>query len=272
LGRELALGLSAAGAAVGVISRSGNELEKTVALVEEGGGRGVAAVADVSDRVEAGEAIEAIRRVLGPVDVLVNNAGVTGPIGAFVDVEPEAWWRTMEINLGGAVNCSRLVLADMVVRGRGRIINITSEAGVFRWPTVSGYAVSKAALVKFSENLAAELRRHSVQVFSFHPGLLPIGFPTAALANPAPPGTAEARVVEWALRERAAGRGAEPDDAVAFVVSLAAGRADAFSGRHLSVHDRLDSLLERVDDVLRLDLHTLRLRGTFAGDEAIRQP
>jgi NAD(P)-dependent dehydrogenase (short-subunit alcohol dehydrogenase family) len=214
----------------------------------------------VSDRCEAGRAFEAIRRVVGPIDVLVNNAGVTGPMGAFGDVDPEAWWRTIEINLGGAVNCSRLVLADMAARGRGRIVNITSEAGVFRWPTVSAYAVSKGALVKFTENLAAETRRHNVAVFSFHPGLLPIGFATAALARRPLPGSAESKVLEWALRERAAGRGAEPDDAVAYVVSLAAGRADALSGRHLTVHDDLDTLLDGVDEVVRLDLHTLRLR------------
>jgi NAD(P)-dependent dehydrogenase (short-subunit alcohol dehydrogenase family) len=271
LGREVALGLSAAGAAVGIIARSAVELNETVRLIEESGGVGVAAQADVSDRSEARAAIEAVSRVVGPIDVLVNNAGVTGPFGAFADVDPDAWWRTVEINLGGAVNCSRLVLADMVARRRGRIINVTSEAGVFRWPTVSAYAVSKAALVKFTENLAAETRRHDVQVFSFHPGLLPIGFASTALANPAPPGSAEAKVLEWALRERALGRGAEPDEAVAFIVSLAAGHADALSGRHLSVHDDLEGLLERVDEVVRLDLHTLRLRHTRGDDEPIRE-
>jgi NAD(P)-dependent dehydrogenase (short-subunit alcohol dehydrogenase family) len=269
LGREIALGLSAAGAAVGVIARSPDELDETVRLITEGGGVGVAASADVSNRTEARDAIETIRGAVGPIDVLVNNAGVTGPMGVFEEVNPEAWWRTMEINLGGAVNCSRLVLTDMVARRRGRIINITSEAGVFRWPTVSAYAVSKAALVKLTENLAAEARRNNVSVFSFHPGLLPIGFASAALANPAPPGSPEAKVVEWALRERAAGRGAEPDEAVEYVVALAAGRADALSGRHLSVHDDLDSLLEHVDQVVRLDLQTLRLRLPSAGEDGV---
>jgi short-subunit dehydrogenase len=79
----------------------------------------------------------------------------------------------MEVNLRGLFTCSRQVQPGMVARGRGCILNITSEAGVFRWPLVSGYAVSKAAVVKLTEGLAAELRGMGVCVFSVHPGLLP---------------------------------------------------------------------------------------------------
>jgi hypothetical protein len=77
--------------------------------------------------------------------------------------------------------CSRLVLPDMVARGRGRIVNVTSRAGVYRWPLLSAYLVSKAAVIKYTENLAQETKRYGIGVFSVHPGILPIGFGEQAL-------------------------------------------------------------------------------------------
>lgn len=139
-------------------------------------------------------------------------------------------------------------------------MNLTSNAGVFRWPGVSAYSVSKAAVVKLSENLAVEMRHKGVSVFSFHPGLLPIGLPEAVLAADVNPDSPEGRVAAWARRQFAEGRGADPDRAAEMVVQLAAGRGDLLSGRHLSVHDDLEFLLERADDIRRDDLCTLRVR------------
>src|SRR5215207_6780088 len=100
-----------------------------------------------------------------------------GPVGPTWEIEPDRWWRTMEVNLRGTLLCTQLVLPEMVHRRRGRIVNISSHAGVFRWPLVSAYSVSKAAVAKLTENLARETHRHGVSVFSVHPGLLR---PTAA--------------------------------------------------------------------------------------------
>jgi NAD(P)-dependent dehydrogenase (short-subunit alcohol dehydrogenase family) len=260
LGRVLAQALAGAGAAVGVTGRSADDLSETVRLIEAAGGVAAGASADVTDEAATTQALGELRRRLGPVDVLINNAGINGPIGPLWDVPPEEWWRTLEVNLRGLVACTRLVLPDMLARRRGRIVNLTSNAGVFRWPGVSAYSVSKAAVVKLSENLAAEVRREGVSVFSFHPGLLPIGLTEAALAADAPPDSPEGRVAAWARRQFAEGRGADPDRAARLVVRLAAGRGDSLSGRHLSVHDDLDLLLERLDDIRRDDLCTLRLR------------
>jgi NAD(P)-dependent dehydrogenase (short-subunit alcohol dehydrogenase family) len=176
------------------------------------------------------------------------------------DVPPGEWWRTIEVNVGGVFACTRLVLPDMLARRRGRIVNLTSNAGVFRWPGVSAYAVAKSAVVKLTENLAAEVRREGVRVFSVHPGVQPIGLTEAALAADVHPESPEARVADWLRRELAEGRGAEPDRAAQLVVQLAAGHGDSLSGRHLSVHDDLDLLLERLEEIRRDDLCTLRLR------------
>jgi NAD(P)-dependent dehydrogenase (short-subunit alcohol dehydrogenase family) len=260
LGRVIAEALAGAGAAVGIIGRSPDTLAETVRAIERAGGVAAAACADVTDEPSIAVAVDELRRRLGPVDVLVNNAGVCGPIGPLWTAPADEWWRTIEINLRGVVACTRLVLPDMIARGRGRILNITSHAGVFRWPGVSAYAVAKSAVIKLTENLAAELRRDGVSVLSVHPGLQPIGLTEAALASDVPPGSAEGRVADWLRGELDRGRGADPDRAAGLIVRLASGRGDGLSGRHLSVHDDLDVLIERLEEIRREDLCTLRLR------------
>jgi NAD(P)-dependent dehydrogenase (short-subunit alcohol dehydrogenase family) len=260
IGRVLAQALADAGAAVGLIARSGADLAETVRLVEACGGTAAAARADVTDQQAAADAIAALQRQLGPVDLLVNNAGVGGPVGDAWQVNPGDWWRTVEINLRGVFLCSRAVLPAMTARGTGRIVNITSDAGVYRWPQVSAYSVSKAAVIKFTENLAAEANRSGIRAFSVHPGLTPIGLSERALASDAPPGSAQARMHAWVRRELQAGRGAEPALVASLVTRLAAGDADRLSGCHLSVHDDLDAILACGQGVR--DRYQLRRAGT----------
>ena len=168
------------------------------------------------------------------------------------------------MNLGGAFVLTQLALAHMIPAGRGRIINITSYAGVYRWPLMSAYAASKAALVKLTETLAEETRPHGVSVFSVDPGLLPIGLGEVALRSRAGQQTPEGRVHRWIRDQFAVGRGADPEEAARLILALASGHADRMSGRHLSVTENLDVLLLKIDQIELDDLHTLRLR-LFAG-------
>jgi NAD(P)-dependent dehydrogenase (short-subunit alcohol dehydrogenase family) len=265
VGRVLALALAGAGAGVGLIARSADQLAESVQLIEAAGGVAVAASADLSDPEAAATAVKKLRHELGPVDLLVNNAGICGPIGPAWEVGEEDWWRTVEVNLRSVSLCSRLVLPEMVARRRGRIVNLTSQAGVFRWPSVSAYSVSKAAVVKFTENLGHETGRYGISVFSVHPGLLRIGLSVPALAGAASADSAEGLMHAWVRRELAAGRGAEPHQAVELLLRIATGEVDRLSGRHLSVHDDLDALLSRTEDVLRDDLSVLRIRSLPSG-------
>jgi NAD(P)-dependent dehydrogenase (short-subunit alcohol dehydrogenase family) len=259
-GRLLAKTLAGAGAVVGLMARSPGSLAEAHAAVIAGGGSAVAVAADVSDPDAFQDAIEDISHQLGPIDVLINNAGINGPIGAIAEVDPDEWWRTMEVNLRSVFTCTSLVLPAMIARGQGRIINITSEAGVFRWPLVSAYSVSKAAVIKLTENLAVELKRTGVTAFSVHPGLMPIGLSEAALAGQPLAGSAEEKVFAWLRRELEEGRGADPAAAARLVLRIAAGDADGLTGRHLSIHDDLDALVGQADEISRQDLYTLRRR------------
>jgi NAD(P)-dependent dehydrogenase (short-subunit alcohol dehydrogenase family) len=259
IGRLLGARLAGAGAAVGLIARSADELGAAVGEIHRAGGT-AAAVADVTDQRASAAAVTELRQKLGTVDILVNNAGVSGPVGPLWQAQTAEWWRAIEVNLGGAFVLTQLALAHMIPAGRGRIINITSYAGVYRWPLLSAYAASKAALVKLTENLAEETRPHGVSVFSVDPGLLPIGLGEAAQRGSADRHTPEGRVHRWIRDQFAAGRGADPEEAARLILALASGHADRLSGRHLSVTDNLDDLLPRIDRIERDDLYTLRLR------------
>jgi NAD(P)-dependent dehydrogenase (short-subunit alcohol dehydrogenase family) len=260
VGRMLAEQLAVAGAAVGLVARSADELAAAVSGIEHSGGTAAAAVCDVSDRAATAAAVAALTARLGPPSLLVNNAGISGPAGQLWDVSGSDWWRAFEVNVGGAVTLSQLVLPAMVAARSGRIINITSHAAVYRWPLMSAYAASKAALVKLSETLAEETRMYGVSVFSVDPGLLPIGLSDVAQASTAGPLTPEGRVYGWIRAQLTTGRASDPARAASLILTLASGQADRLSGRHLTVADEVDALLAEIDRIERDDLHTLRLR------------
>jgi NAD(P)-dependent dehydrogenase (short-subunit alcohol dehydrogenase family) len=255
IGRLLGQALAGAGASVGLIARSPGELAESVRLITEAGGH---AAADASSPAAIKRAVSDLHDRLGPVSLLVNNAGIGGPAGNVWDVPADAWWQTIEVNLGSAFLCTRLVLPGMAARGAGRIINVTSNAGVRRWPQSSAYAVSKAAMIKLTENVAAEARRSAVGIFSVDPGLLPIGLSAAAVAGTATPGSAEARRDAWIRQQLAAGRGAEPASVTRLIVRIAVGDADDLSGCHLSVHDDLDTMLVLAKRLPGRDVYRLR--------------
>jgi NAD(P)-dependent dehydrogenase (short-subunit alcohol dehydrogenase family) len=259
-GRLLSVRLADAGAAVGLIARSPGELAAVLGEISRAGGVAAAVSADVTDQRATAAAAAELRQRLGAVEIVINNAGTSGPAGPAWQVRPADWWQVIEVNLGGAFVLTQLALAHMIPAGRGRIINITSHAGVYRWPLMSAYAASKAALVKLTETLAEETRPHGVSVFSVDPGLLPIGLTEVALRSEAGQQTPEGHVHRWIRDQFAAGRGADPEEAARLVLALASGRADRMSGRHLSVTDDLDVVLSTIDQIERDDLHTLRLR------------
>jgi NAD(P)-dependent dehydrogenase (short-subunit alcohol dehydrogenase family) len=258
VGRMIARSLAGAGAAVGILSRSRDELAETLALIDDAGGVVAAATADVTDVASVATAIAKLRDDLGPVDILVNNAGVLGPIGPLWEVDAGEWWRTMQVNVFGMLLVSQLVLPEMVARRRGRVLNIASQAGVHRWPLVSAYSVSKAAVAKLTENAAREASRFGVTMFSVHPGLLPIGLSETGLPDPSTLNEYERTVHDWVFGQFARGRGAKPAAAMELIVRLARGDGDALWGRHISVHDDLDAMVAHIDVVRDDDLYVLK--------------
>ncbi len=256
IGRAFSLALAKTGAKVVVTGRTKKSLDETVRLL---GGDALAVACDVADPKSVDRAFGEIRDKCGRVDVLVNNAGVNTAIDTLWEVDPDLWWREVEINLRGCFLCARAVLPGMTARTAGRIIHIASHAGVFRWPYCSAYSVSKAALIKMSENLAFETRKHNVASFAFHPGFVKGGFADNLPQVAPPPDTPAGKVHAWVLQELASTRAVTPEQSAEGVVKLASGKYDALSGRYLTVADDLDALLARAGDIQKRDVLTLRL-------------
>ncbi|APG06670.1 hypothetical protein BJI69_20225 [Luteibacter rhizovicinus DSM 16549] len=229
-----------------LVARSAAELEDVARSIRAEGGKVATYVVDVTTKPAVARVVEEVEEQLGPLDVLINNAGVRGPIGNAWECDWDDWWSTIEINLGGAVAFCHAVIPNMARRRKGRVVNIVSEAGVFRWPTVFAYSVSKAALIKFSENLASECRDDSLSVFAYHPGFLPLGLANEAMDLHASATPAEARVAAWCRAQLESSSAASPGSSAAQLVRLLSGAYDVLTGRYVTVHDDLDLLVARV--------------------------
>ncbi len=127
IGRAIALGLGRAGSSVAVVARSSDQLAETVRQIAQLGSRVISVAADVSDPLSVERMVHEVQRGLGSVDLLVNNAGLAGPIGPTWETEPDDWWKCLEVNLRGPMLCSRAVLPGMIARKKGA--SSTSRAG-----------------------------------------------------------------------------------------------------------------------------------------------
>ncbi|HLZ71518.1 MAG TPA: SDR family oxidoreductase [Dehalococcoidia bacterium] len=255
IGRAIALALAAAGAAVTVTARSADQLGETAAAITAAGGRALVLPADVTDRQAVEGVVSETEQQLGPVTLLVNNAGIITPFGPVWEVDPEAWRRCMDTNVYGTFLCSRAVLPGMIARREGRIVNLAgSDPAQKAVPMATCYDGSKAVILRLSEGLAAETREYGVSVFSLMPGGVHTAMVDELVRSP------------WMLKLNPAVGDFDrywrtpPERAAALCVLIASGRADALSGRFLSVHDDLEELVRNSEEICKEDRYVLRLK------------
>lgn len=172
IGRATALALAGQGAAVALASRTPSEMEEVMAEVRARGGIAITSLLDVSNWDMVHWTAQQIEAALGPIDILINNAGVLDPLGKLWETDPEQAGRLFDINLSGAYYCMRAVLPGMVKRGRGVIVNVSSGAAARVAPGWSVYAASKAGLDQLTRNLAIDLKGLPIRVYSIYPGLV----------------------------------------------------------------------------------------------------
>ncbi|MFF0448164.1 SDR family NAD(P)-dependent oxidoreductase [Streptomyces sp. NPDC004609] len=232
LGRALAGTFLDHGARVVVTGRDRTALAETDAELASRGELHTSSV-DITDHKALHDLAERLRVDWGGVDVLVANAGTDGPVGPAWENDPAQWWSVQETNLRGTfLTCH--AFTPQLIENKGRIVAIVSHAGRHRWPHMSAYSVSKAAVIKLADNLAAELRPHGVPVFAYHPGLLTIGMAANQMNGTPERNTWEERIQRWYLREHAAGRTTHTDLSTRGALLLAAGTADHLSGQYLT--------------------------------------
>jgi 3-oxoacyl-[acyl-carrier protein] reductase len=169
IGQGIALAFAREGCDIAALARTSEEIEETARAVRGLGRRAVALVCDVTHECAVREAVQAAERDLGPIDILVNNAGYAC-FKPFTETDAAAWRRTLDVNLTGPFLCIQAVLPSMMARKSGRIINISSVAGLKPIVEQSAYCASKYGLNGLTKVLAMELRPHGIGVHAICPG------------------------------------------------------------------------------------------------------
>lgn len=168
IGRAAAIAFAKEGINVGLLGRTGAHLEDVLKELEQYGVKAVMAAADVSDNEAVLAAVEHIKSELGPIDILINNAGI-GKFGKFLELPPEDFKKIIDVNLMGVYNVTHAVLPEMIERESGDIINIASTAGQKGAPVTSAYSASKFGLLGLTESLMLEVRKHNIRVSALLP-------------------------------------------------------------------------------------------------------
>ncbi len=251
IGRAVAMALAAEGMGVALVARTANQVHDTAAEVEAYGVPVLPVVGDVSDPGVVTRLLAHAEQRLGPIDLLVNNAGGTeARQGPLWEADLEETWAVVETNLRGPMQLAAAALPAMIGRRRGRIVNVNSLAGTRPSSTETGYSVSKAALSRLTDCLSTALRGTGVAVFDISPGLVRTEM-TRGLVR-----LGDVAPHEWTPAERTG----------EVVVDIAAGRFDALAGRFLHVAEDLDALLANADRIADADARVLRLAPYGADD------
>ena len=245
IGRALTERLTSAGSTVVAIGRRQNDLDDVA--------RQTGAVPVVLDVTEPEAVADAFGRVIeehGVPDLLVNNAAISGGSGLSWELEQDAWWRVLEINVRGTYLCSRAVLPAMMERGSGRIINLSSGAATYPvgldndGTLTSAYMASKAAVNRFTEALAGECFDAGVRVFAMSPGMVKTDMTAGVFAE------------QWDDEDTWTPMHKSLD----LITDLDSGMLDRLSGRYFrAAIDDWRALAQRADEVIARDTSVLRV-------------
>ena len=226
IGRDLSVGLARAGLAVALHGRSEERLVATREAVEAEGGRCCVVTADVVDLGAVTAMVRAVERVLGPVDLLVNNAGLIEDDEVPIwEADPQEWRRVLDADLLGPFHCVRAAVPGMVERRGGRVVDLNSGSGTRDMPVYSAYNAAKTGLFRIAGSLHAAGHDRGLRAFEVAPGVVRTEM-TRGMAM-------HADRTDWT----------DPRDVVELVVAIARGDLDAWSGRFLRAgSDTLDVL------------------------------
>lgn len=259
LGAEIARRYAEAGASVLICARSHADVTNVARELQSScvaGQQVVARAADVATPHDVDDLVAMAVDAFGRIDVLVNNAGVYGPLGSLEDVDWQAWVDALAINLLGTVYACRAVLPAMKRQRSGKIVNLSGGGATAPLPRMSSYAAAKAAVVRFTESLAVDVRQHGIDVNSIAPGLLATRLLDEVLeAGPKSVGTEFHERMKKAKLEG----GTPLTRAAELAVWLGSAASDGITGRLISAAwDPWPQLHRHREELDPSDIYTLR--------------
>lgn len=225
IGRAIALTFAKEGAHVAVADKNISTAEQVASEINGAGGRAIAVEVDVSDEGQVEKMVHAALAAFGHIDILVNNAG-TAFHKFFTQTSRRDWDIDLNINLLGAMNCSRTVIQHMIDRRYGKILSVASDAGKIGEPRLVSYSAAKAGVIAFSKALAKEVGRYGINVNSVSPGTIETPLAMGLLGD-----NVDQVVKSYAIR-----RLGKPEDVANAVVFLCSDAASFITGQSLSIN------------------------------------
>lgn len=259
LGLAIARAFVEAGASVFMCARDEALLDRAradVATAASDGQQVLAMTADVSRRDHVERVVATALKAFGQLHVLVNNAGVYGPLGSIDDVDWDEWVKAIEINLFGSILMCRALLPHFKAHRYGKIVQLSGGGATNPLPRISAYAASKVAVVRFAETLAEEVRDLGIEVNAIAPGALNTRLLDEVLAaGPARVGDA---FYERSVKQKEQG-GAPLDRGASLAVFLGSSASDGITGKLLSaLWDPWETLPEHLEELRQTDVYSLR--------------
>ena len=253
IGRALAARLAAEGMKVGLVARTGAEVDSLRDEIVASGGQALSFAADVADPAAVKRVVTEVENTLGPVELMVNNAARSASWNneKLWEIDPDDWWSRVETNLRGPMLFAHAVLPGMVERGHGYVIAMNSLGGAAALPNTDGaYPVSKSGLFRLTDQLASQLKETGVVAIDLSPGLVK----TQSNDNDSLPD------YMWTPVEKICD----------LVVRVGQGEFDAFAGRFLHATDDFDELKAHTDEILANDTRVLRMAPGWPDDAKMK--
>jgi NAD(P)-dependent dehydrogenase (short-subunit alcohol dehydrogenase family) len=256
IGRAIASAFAKEGSHLVLASRTASELETTKReLAGSSSARVEIFRADVSRPREVTALVDFTLARFNTIDVLVNCAGIYGPIGLVTGVDPAKWLEAININLYGTFLCMRAVLPAMMKNKRGKIINLSGGGGASPLPRFSAYGTAKAGVIRLTETIAHEVKEYHIDINAIAPGAVNTRLLDQALAAGEAAGQ---NFLAKAVKQKEAG-GVPPEKVAELVVFLASAKSDGLSGRLISLlWDNWRDSPRHLAEIMSSDIYTLR--------------
>ena len=242
-GRAIATRLAGEGAAVAVTARTRSQLDAVVEDITHMRGRAIAIEGDATVPADVARVTTTTEQQLGPVDLLVSNAGVPGPFGPLWLTDPEAWWASQQLHIRAPLLYMHHVLKGMTERRRGHVILVSARASQVAAPYLGAYCIGKSAQTRLAQITAAETRDLGVSLFAIDPGYVFTGMAEDTTSHPDAQRWLPGMVERLLLMRDSPHRNSDLARCAQRCLELASGKYDALSGHYFELGDDLDAAL-----------------------------